>query len=129
MQQTGNGLRYIVKLCYLCKMIELQQAYELRGSCVGITSTQVERTTYKALYLRSDGYYEAFRIRTDDMKVYKDGEWVKTGERYERYPTDESFGDWAWCGKRNIREIYDNIKPPKNDQETTSSRGEASDRS
>lgn len=105
-------------------MIELQQTYELRGSCTGITSTLVERTAYKALYLRSDGYLECFRIKTAQYKIHDGTKWVDTGERYERYPYDEAFGDWAWCGKRNIREIYNTLKQKEDAEKSKVSREE-----
>jgi len=80
---------------------------ELKGSCKGISTTQVERTDRKALYSRSDGYWECFYVKEAKEKVFKEGKWIPTGDAVERYPKDEDFGRWAWCGReKSIRSIY-----------------------
>lgn len=90
--------------------ISLQLQIELKGSCAGITATQVERTATKALYKRSDGYWECFRIIERRYNYFKDGFWVQTTDTIERYPTDECFGASAWCGsEKTIREVYDRL--------------------
>ena len=55
--------------------------------------TQVYRNDDMALYLvnnEHDCYVEVFKIRMHKADRYHNDE-------YERYPGDESFGDWAWC--------------------------------
>lgn len=80
---------------------------ELKGSCKGITTTQAERTDRKAIYRRSDGYWECFYVKESKEKIFRDGKRIETGDTVERYPKDEEFGKWAWCGKeRSIRAIY-----------------------
>lgn len=90
-------------------LIPLPEHVEFGGQLAGITADLVERTEKKALYLRSDGYYEAFKIRIKTLSTCKNNVWTKTEDTYEEYPGNEAFGDYAWCGKRFIREIYDNI--------------------
>ncbi|MCK9412103.1 MAG: hypothetical protein M0Q53_07360 [Prolixibacteraceae bacterium] len=81
---------------------------ELKGSCRGIVTTLVERTERKALYHRSDGYYECFVIKVVKEKAYKDGKWIPTGDTVEKYPKDNDFGAWAWCDReKKIRERYE----------------------
>jgi hypothetical protein len=83
---------------------------ELRGSCSGIIGNQVERTDTKALYRRSDGYWECFRIIVIRHNIYDNGAWIYTGNTIERYPSEESFGVSAWCGReKTIREQYERL--------------------
>jgi hypothetical protein len=86
----------------------LQLEIKLTGSCRGMTTTQVERTETKALYKRSDNYWECFHIKEVKEKVRKDGKWVETGDTIEKYPKDEDVGAWAWCDReKKIRERYE----------------------
>lgn len=81
---------------------------ELKGSCRGITTTQVERTDRKALFSRTDNYWECFAIKVVKEKVFREGKWIPTGDTVERYPKDEDFGKWAWSGReKTIRESYE----------------------
>lgn len=81
---------------------------ELKGSCRGMTTTQVERTETKALYRRSDGYWECFFVKEEKEKVRMNGKWAETGDTIEKYPKDEDYGKWAWSGRENkIRERYE----------------------
>ena len=90
--------------------IKLPHFIELKGSCRGITTTQVERTDRKALYHRSDNYWECLYIKEAKEKVFKDGKWIPTGNTVERYPKDEDFGKWAWSGReKTIRAIYQDM--------------------
>lgn len=91
--------------------IELLLVIELKGSCAGITATQIDRTETKALYQRSDGYFECFYISETRYNVFKDGNWTRTSDTIERYPRDDKFGISAWCGKeKSIRTIYQAMK-------------------
>ena len=70
-------------------MIRLKECFMKRGK----SYTQVYRNDDMALYLvdnEHERYYEVFRI-----KVNKPNKYVN--DEYEKYPGDESFGDWAWC--------------------------------
>lgn len=90
--------------------ISLPLQIELKGSCAGITATQVERTATKALYKRSDGYYECQKIVESRHNVFENGSWANTGNTIERVASDECFGISAWCGREKpIREIYDRL--------------------
>lgn len=81
---------------------------QLKGSCRGMVARQIERTETKALYHRSDNYFECFHIKIVKEKIYKDGNWFPTGDTMEKYPGGEHFGKWAWCGReKRIREIYE----------------------
>jgi len=87
---------------------------ELKGTCSGINSSQVERTECKALYKRSDGFFECFLISATRLDIFKDGHWTKTDDTIERYPRDEKFGVTAWCGReKSIRAKYEAIKETK----------------
>jgi hypothetical protein len=53
----------------------------------------VERTETKAIYERSDSYYEVFKIKIAEAEEV-------FGEKYPRrevYPGNEDFGLSAWC--------------------------------
>ena len=70
-------------------MIRLKECFTKRGN----KYTQVYRNDDMALYLvnnEHDCYVEVFKIRMHKADRYHNDE-------YERYPGDESFGDWAWC--------------------------------
>ena len=70
-------------------MIRLKECFMKRGN----KYTQVYRNDDMALYLvnnEHDCYVEVFKIRMHKADRYHNDE-------YERYPGDESFGDWAWC--------------------------------
>lgn len=85
----------------------LQVKIELKGSCKGLTATQIERTECKAFYKRSDGFFECFLISATRLDIFKDGHWTKTDDTIERYPRDEKFGVTAWCGsEKSIRAKY-----------------------
>ena len=70
-------------------MIRLKECFVKRGKGYA----QVYRNDDMALYLVNNEYecyYEVFRI-----KISKPNDFVN--DEYERYPGDESFGDWAYC--------------------------------
>ena len=80
-------------------MIRLKECFLKRGK----RYTQVYRNDDMALYLvdnKYDYHVEVFKIRTHKADKYHDDE-------YERYPGDESFGDWAWCcsNKKSLEKI------------------------
>jgi hypothetical protein len=83
---------------------------KLKGSCTGVTSTMIARTVSKALYFRSDGYWEAFRIKVVPEMVCVEKIWVPTGNTVEVYPSNNAFGISAWCGKEeSIIRIYEGL--------------------
>ena len=70
-------------------MIRLKECFVKRSN----RYTQVYRNDDMALYLVNNEhgcYAEVFKIRMHKADRYHNDE-------YERYPGDESFGDWAWC--------------------------------
>lgn len=73
---------------------KLDEKLSPRGTGLsGLTSTLIKRTKRKAIYLRSDGYYEIFRI-----EIQKAG--ILFGKKYpakELYPNNEKFGHTAFC--------------------------------
>lgn len=88
----------------------LNEVVVLKGSCKGTTSTLVERTVSKALYFRSDGYWEAFRIKVVPEMVCVEKIWARTGNTVELYPNNNAFGVSAWCGKEeSILRIYEGL--------------------
>ena len=58
-----------------------------------LTATLIKRTKRKAMYLRSDGYYEIFQIRVRDAIKIFDKEYPAM----ELYPSNEIFGEKAFC--------------------------------
>lgn len=93
----------------------LPRTVELKGSCRGITTTQVERTDRKALYRRSDGYWECFLLKEKKEKIFKDGKWILTCNTVERYPKNGDFGKWAWCGReKTIQAKYELLDEYRN---------------
>lgn len=89
----------------------LSVTVELKGSCSGITATQIDRTEFKAICKRSDGYFECFYIKEVNENIFDKGKWVPTGNIKEMYPKDEKFGVTAWCGsEKSIRTIYQAMK-------------------
>ena len=89
-------------------MEKLPEVIRIYGTGIdGLTSTLVKRTKKKAMYRRSDGVYEVFKI-----KIKK--EQTVFGRFYpnrEVYPGNEDFGDWAWCFNNKIDAMteYSNI--------------------
>lgn len=74
-------------------------------STVGIpklTATLIERTDNKALYLRSDGMYETFRIK----KQAANEMFGRSYPNRELYPGNEEFGVIAWT-YRNLRRAHE----------------------
>ena len=69
----------------------------VRGTGISnLTSSLVQRVAHKAMYLRSDGYYEVFLIKVSPSgDVF--GNWQP--ER-EVYPSNEDFGISAWIFKK-----------------------------
>lgn len=91
--------------------IILPKTIDFRGSCKGVTATQISRTETKALYRRSDGYFECFRVIESDHSIFQDGKWTQTGDTIERYPNDEQCSVSAWSGReKTIRGIYEGMK-------------------
>ena len=80
-------------------MIRLKEQFLKRGN----KYTQVYRNDDMALYLVNHEhgcYVEVFKIRMHKADRYHNDE-------YERYPGDESFGDWAWCcsNKKSLEKV------------------------
>ena len=80
-------------------MIRLKECFIKRGK----RYTQVYRNDDMALYPvdnEHEWYYEVFRIRTHKADKYHDDE-------YEVYPSDECFGDLAWCcsNKKSLEKV------------------------
>jgi len=61
----------------------------------GLTAKLLHRTEQKAIYERSDLHYEVFRVKIAEATEI----FGKTYPRRELYPTNENFGQWAWCYK------------------------------
>jgi len=77
-------------------MEKLKQIEEIHSAGIhGLKAELIERTDTKAIYLRSDGYYEYFYIT-----VLPEGEvFGKLYPERECYPSNESFGNNAWTCK------------------------------
>lgn len=72
-----------------------------------LTATLITRTRTKAMYERSDGYIEVFRIKI----APKQEAFGNTYPEREMYPSTEQFGQNAWCYKshENALKMYDNL--------------------
>ena len=86
-------------------MIRLKECFMKMGK----EYTQVYRNDNMALYLVNNEhgcYVELFKIRMHKADKYHDDE-------YERYPGDESFGDWAWCcsNRKSLEKIMNREFP------------------
>ena len=86
-------------------MIRLKECFVKRGK----SYTQIYRDEEMALYRVNNEhgcYYEVFRI-----KISKPNDFVN--DEYERYPGDESFGDWAWCcsNRKSLEKIMNREFP------------------
>jgi len=67
------------------------------------TYTQLLRSPYAAAYevtsnIHSDRYYEVIKINVGFKYDFETME--KTTDPYEKYPSNEDFGKWAWCIQR-----------------------------
>ena len=72
----------------------LPETVVLKGLGIpGLTAQFVDRNDWKAIYLRSDGYYEVFHRKfNDDREIFG-----KQYESQEWYPSNNDFGRIAWC--------------------------------
>ncbi len=75
-----------------------------------MTAKLVKRESYKAIYLRDDGYYEVFKIRNRKAEVV----FGKKMPAREIYPSPGDFGLSAWCTSISEKadKIYSEIMPP-----------------
>ena len=72
-------------------MIELKKDFTRKG----IRYQQLMKNEQIVLYRCSrvdglDTYYEVFKRKVEQPNEFHNDE-------YERYPSDEAFGSWAWC--------------------------------
>jgi len=87
---------------------KLNEKINPRGTGIPkLSSSLIKRTKRKAMYLRSDGYYEVFKI-----KIRKAG--IFFGKEYpdkEIYPNCEEFGQSAICTSslKTAEQYYRNI--------------------
>jgi len=89
-------------------MEKLAKKVKVKGTGIsGLTSTLVKREEKKAIYLRSDGYYEAFKIKIQEACEIFGREYPKK----ELYPCNESFGDIAICTSllKQAERYYNNL--------------------
>lgn len=92
-------------------MRQLKHHHTLRGLgfVPAVTATQLQRSTDKAIYERSDGYFEVFKIlHTKHARKLPNGEILLAGEVY---PGTEQFGVSAWCVRDRDKAMnkYNNI--------------------
>jgi len=91
-------------------MQKLEERVKPRGIGIpGLTAELIERTEKKAIYLRSDGIYEVFKILIHPEETLPSG---KTYPEREVYPGNEDFGVTAWCfnNKENALKRYNELK-------------------
>lgn len=71
------------------------------------TATLVKRTKRKAMYLRSDGYYEIFKVKVSPPAEM----FGKSYPEREVYPGNEDFGKTAYCctSKERAERRYQNL--------------------
>lgn len=88
----------------------------------GYTYTQLYRDEKVVVYKvhdKDEVYYEIFKLNIVEVKdtiQYKTMR-EKGYTHYEKYPSDESFGSWAWCCRNlsSIERIY-NLHFKDNDE-------------
>ena len=91
---NGNGFFIEMKKINEVKRFKVGKTYKGVGEVRGIDFTLVRRMGYKALFLRSDGYYEVIELKSQESETVNiRGREVHIKER-EVYPTGES-----WQGK------------------------------
>ena len=87
-------------------MRRLNENIDIKGTGIpGLTGTLVKRAKCKAIYLRSDGYYEVFRIESRKAETV----FGKDLPERELYPGNERFGSQAICTnsrKRAFKYFY-----------------------
>ena len=75
-------------------MRRLNKNIDIKGTGIpGLTGTLIKRAKCKAIYLRSDGYYEVFRIKTKKAETV----FGRKLPKRELYPGNERFGSHAIC--------------------------------
>jgi hypothetical protein len=75
---------------------KLKSIEEIRGVGIpGLTAKLILRTEKKAIYLRSDGYYEIFQVHVRPPSLIFDHQYPEM----ELYPCNEDFGKIAWTCK------------------------------
>ena len=75
-------------------MEKLPIKVKVKGTGIsGLTSKLVKREEKKAIYLRSDGYYEAFKIKIQEACEIFGREYPKK----ELFPCNEDFGSIGIC--------------------------------
>jgi len=74
-------------------MEKLKDSIELRNIGYPVTATIIIRTRKKAMYYRSDGCYEVFKIVIAPAQIV----FGKSYPKREVYPGNEDFGFTAWC--------------------------------
>ncbi len=74
-------------------MEKLKEIVNIKGTGIkGLTAKCLMRTNKKAIYKRSDGYFEVFYIKTSKAEEM-------FGKQYpdrEVYPSNDDFGSTAW---------------------------------
>ena len=89
-------------------MEKLAKKIKVKGTGIsGLTSTLVKREEKKAIYLRSDGYYEAFKIKIQEAGEIFGREYPKK----ETYPNNEDFGSIGICTSslKQAEQYYNNL--------------------
>jgi hypothetical protein len=88
-------------------MKKLSEVIEIKGLGFPVKATLIKRTKTKALYKRSDGYHEVFRIKVKPDRLV----FGKSYPEEEVYPGNEDFGFSAWCcfNLENAERRYKNL--------------------
>jgi hypothetical protein len=88
-------------------MEKLKDVIEIRGIGYPCKATLVRRTKKKAMYKRSDGYYEVFKVKIKPAGSV----FGKPLPEREVYPGNEDFGFFAWCfsNRENADIRYDSL--------------------
>jgi len=89
-------------------MKRLEDVIELKKLGMPVITKLIKRTRKKAIYLRDDGYFEIFKIKTAKAARIFGKEYPER----ELYPGNEDFGATAWCTalKTEALEIYRKLK-------------------
>lgn len=79
-------------------MIELRKTFEKWNG--DVVFRQVVKTDKAVVYRCNENWYEVFKYKVHAPDKFRD-------EDYERYPSSEDFGRWAWncCDLQVVREV------------------------
>ena len=97
-------------------MIELKKEFTMKGVKFSQKYKDDELVIYELSYVDyPKKWYEVFKLKVFKPDIYHN-------DTYEKYPRDESFGNWAWCSsnldsvRKVLRKHFPNHRLTDNDE-------------